>query len=100
MDDTVVIELDEDGIVMPDTVAAGRRVLRIVNEGFEEHDLVLRPGGGDSVAWRVERRLNPGERRVVEVSLEPGRYAVICTVSNHESRGMFTDLEVLPAPEG
>ncbi|NIP57877.1 MAG: hypothetical protein GWM92_11725 [Gemmatimonadetes bacterium] len=99
-DDTVRIELDEYGIAMADSLSAGRRVLRIRNRGFEEHDLVFRWRSSDSVAWRLDRRLGPGEHRVVDVALEPGAYAVICTVSNHESRGMFTDLDVVRSPGG
>jgi len=95
----VSVELDEYAIVLRDTLPAGRHTLRIRNRGFEEHDLVVRPKGSDEVTWETDRRLNPGEVRSVEIELEPGTYAVLCTVSNHESRGMFADL-VVTEPSG
>ncbi len=89
--------MDEYSISMPITIPAGPHPVRFVNAGFEEHNIYFRMQGSTSPAWVLERRLNPGERRVVTVELEPGAYTAICDFSGHDGRGMFTDFTVEPA---
>lgn len=90
--DTVVVEMDEYLIDLPDTLPAGRLVFEVRNMGFEEHNLEVHR---DSLLFESGRPLNPRETRRMEVVLEPGSYRVICTVSGHEGRGMTTGLAVV-----
>lgn len=90
--DTVVVEMDEYLIDVPDTLPAGRLVLEVRNMGFEEHNLEVHR---DSLLFESGRPLNPRETRILEVELEPGAYRLICTVSGHEGRGMSTGLTVV-----
>lgn len=89
--DTVEIRMDEYLIDVPGTLPAGRRVLRVRNRGFEEHNLEVHR---DSILWELPRPLNPYGETTLEVVLEPGTYRLICTVSGHEGRGMSTEVTV------
>lgn len=94
--DTVRVTLDEYTIGMPAALPAGPNVLRLVSQGFEEHNLLFVLKETDSLVWETGRRLSPYETRVVTVDLVPGVYTVVCDFSGHEDRGMFTDLLVEP----
>ena len=98
--DTVEVLMDEYSISMPSTVPAGPNVVRFANAGFEEHNIYFRRKGEESPAWTLERRMNPGERRVATVELDPGSYTAICDFSGHDGRGMFVDFAVLAEPGG
>ncbi len=89
--------MDEYSISMPVILPAGPHPVRFVNAGFEEHNIYFRRKEDTVPAWVLERRLNPGERRIVTVELEPGAYMAICDFSGHDGRGMFTDFSVAPA---
>ena len=91
--------MDEYSISMPLVLPAGPLPVRFVNTGFEEHNIYFRLKDDTAAAWVLERRLNPGERRVVTVELEPGAYTAICDFSGHDGRGMFTDFIVEPSAE-
>ncbi len=91
--------MDEYSISMPITIPGGPHPIRFVNAGFEEHNIYFRMKGSTSRAWVLERRLNPGERRVLTVELEPGNYTAICDFSGHDGRGMFVDFTVSPASD-
>ena len=96
--DTMRVLMDEYSISMPVTIPEGAHPVRFVNAGFEEHNIFFRKKGSTTAAWVMERRLNPGERRVATVELEPGDYTAICDFSGHDGRGMFVDFTVEPAP--
>ena len=97
--DTMQVLMDEYSISMPIAIPTGPHPIRFVNAGFEEHNIYFRRVGSTSPAWVLERRLNPGERRVVTVELEPGAYTAICDFSGHDGRGMFMDFRVEPASD-
>ncbi len=101
--DTMQVLMDEYTISMPLVLPAGPHPVRFVNAGFEEHNIYFRrkedTAEDAAPAWVLERRLNPGERRVVTVELEPGAYTAICDFSGHDGRGMFTDFTVAPAAD-
>ena len=92
--DTVDVFLGEYYISMPAVLSRGRTVLRVKNEGFEEHDLQFTRADADSVTWRIEKRLSPGEVRTVILDLDAGAYAAICDFAGHLGRGMFVDVIV------
>ena len=97
------IDLDEYVVLMNPVVPAGAVTLKLVNGGFEEHNLLFVVVESDSTVWETERRLAPGERRTVTLELEPGEYKAVCDFSGHESRGMFTEFfaeETSPAESG
>ena len=93
------ILMDEYTISMPLVLPAGPHPVRFVNAGFEEHNIYFRRMEDTLAAWVLERRLNPGERRVATVELEPGDYLAICDFSGHDGRGMFTEFTVTPAAD-
>ena len=97
----------------------GNRILRVVNEGTQAHELtVIRLAEGSSVQdiltnYRTGGSLSPagievggltgldpGHEAFVYLDLQPGRYAFICfladpiTLSPHFARGMWMDLHV------
>jgi uncharacterized cupredoxin-like copper-binding protein len=37
---------------------------------------------------------SPGETKTLTLSLEPGRYVVLCNIAGHFSSGMYADLEI------
>lgn len=96
--DTVLVVMDEYVIDMPLTLPAGHVAFRVRNAGFEEHNFELLQG--DSLLLSFENPLNPAQTRTLEITLEPGRYDVLCTVSGHEGRGMQEVLTVTAQGEG
>ncbi len=96
--DTVDVILDEYWIGMPAVLPAGRTVLRLKSQGFEEHNLLLVMKQADSVVWETEGRLSPFESRIVTLDLDPGTYMAVCDFSGHEGRGMFLDFTVEAGP--
>jgi hypothetical protein len=99
----VEIDVDEYVVLMDPVVPAGTVILKLVNRGFEEHNLFFVVTESDSTIWETERRLAPAERRTVVLDLEPGAYRAVCDFSGHESRGMFTEFvvaETTPAESG
>lgn len=93
--DTIFVYMDEYFIDMPLTLPPGDVVFEVRNAGFEEHNFELLRN--DSLLYSFEDPLNPAQTRSLEVTLEPGEYDVLCTVSGHEGRGMQ---EVLTVTEG
>ena len=95
----VEIEFDEYVVYIDAVVPSGPVTLRLVNQGFEEHNLLFVAVESDSTVWETERRLAPGERRDVPLTLEPGAYKAVCNFSGHEDRGMVTEFVVRAAVE-
>ncbi len=75
-------------------MAGGRRArLRIVllNRGTLAHNLQVRDGKrvlGKTPSFK------PGGERSVKLSLPPGSYDFLCTVADHEEKGMVGRIEV------
>ena len=90
----VEIDVDEYLVMMDPVLPAGTVTLKLVNRGFEEHNLFFVMVESDSTVWETERRLAPGERRTVILDLEPGAYKAVCDFSGHEGRGMFMEFVV------
>ena len=90
----VEIDVDEYLVMMDPVLPAGTVTLKLVNRGFEEHNLFFLMVESDSMVWETERRLAPGERRTVILDLEPGAYKAVCDFSGHEGRGMFIEFVV------
>ena len=90
----VEIDLDEYNILMDAAMPAGLVTLRLVNRGFEEHNLLFVVLESDSTVWETERRLSPGETRTVTLDLEAGNYRAVCDFSGHEGRGMIVNFVV------
>jgi len=88
----LAVELDEFLIRPQDVTASpGRLVLTIVDRGRLRHSFRLWGPGGEPV--RVET-LFPGDEAVRAARLAPGRYRMLCTVSNHAELGMTGRLTV------
>jgi len=97
------IELNDFNVVMSAVMPAGRLTLRLANRGFQEHNLFFVVVESDSTVWEIERRLSPGERRIVTLDLEAGTYWAVCDVSGHEDKGMaweFVVEETAPSESG
>jgi len=63
------------------------------NLGEDPHDLAVRSPGGRLLKKLPE--LAPGERATLKLRLRmQGRYRVICTLGDHEARGMRATLRV------
>lgn len=93
------------------TVPAGDVVLRVHNEGPDQHELIVvpeRPGGlkfrsdGFTVNEEAIQNSEPGSlvpgqsgsTRDVKLSLKPGRYVLFCNMSGHFLGGMHMVLVV------
>lgn len=105
-------------------LVAGRRNIRVVNDGPQLHELVLvqLPAGktaADLLAWNPETATEPppgryvggtvavpvGGEAIVEANLEAGNYVLICYVPDakdgkpHVAHGMVLPLTVQPSGE-
>jgi hypothetical protein len=79
-------------------VPAGRLRLQLKNIGEDDHDLrIVGPRGTPRAATGVVR---PGRVGQIRVRLPRGRYTLICTVADHEERGMRGTLVVKAVRRG
>lgn len=65
----------------------GTYTFSIRNDGREPHNFTIKGVGGTEDA-------QPGETKMVELTLKKGNYEIICTVDAHEAQGMFGTLNV------
>jgi hypothetical protein len=73
---------------------AGVLIAQLKNNGQDDHDLAVRNAHGRIVASTgVVRHGALGKLRV---RLRPGRYVLVCTLADHEARGMRAVLVVRP----
>jgi uncharacterized cupredoxin-like copper-binding protein len=101
-DRRVEVRLDEYR-VLPEhiQVTAGRITLVARNTGRLTHNLVVvqfkRPLGDDVEKQYGEptKTLFPGQTASTTVDLKPGKYRLICTISNHDNLGQYAELKVV-----
>ena len=92
--DTIEVALLEYAIGMPTKLSSGEVILKLSNQGFEDHNLRVFPSNTDSPVWETESDVAAGETRFVELELGPGQYTVICDVAGHDTRGMSVTINV------
>jgi plastocyanin len=98
----VDVRLDEYR-VLPEhiQVTAGRITITARNTGRLTHNLVVvqfkRPLGDEveKQYGQPTKTLFPGETGSTTVDLEPGKYRLICTISNHDNLGQYAELKVV-----
>ena len=97
---TVSYRLDEYR-VLPQrvTVPAGRITLVGRNTGRLTHNLAMvqfdRPLGEDEERqYARTRTAHPGQEVRTTVTLDPGKYRVVCTIANHDNLGQYGELKV------
>jgi plastocyanin len=80
-------------------VLPGRVRLNLENLGEDGHDLrVIGPSGGSgaSVVRGTSPEVKPGARYTLTVTLRKrGLYRLVCTLADHEARGMVARLRVV-----
>jgi hypothetical protein len=74
------------------SVKAGLVEIELQNDGEDVHDLRLRRIGGTRTYTVPDTK--PGRRRILEISLLPGRYRLWCSVADHRALGMQAVLRV------
>jgi uncharacterized cupredoxin-like copper-binding protein len=101
-DRRVDVRLDEYR-VLPEhiQVTAGRVTITARNTGRLTHNLVVvqfhRPLGDEEEKQygTPTKTLFPGESASTNVDLKPGKYRLICTISNHDNLGQYGELKVV-----
>jgi plastocyanin len=74
-------------------VRPGALKFTIRNLGEDAHDLVVRQGGRR--VGGLKAAVKPGATATLRLTLRrPGRYQLVCTVADHEARGMRATLRV------
>jgi plastocyanin len=74
-------------------VRPGRLKLNVRNLGEDVHDLVVRRAGRR--VGGLATVVKPGVTATLRLTLRtPGRYQLVCTVADHEARGMKATLVV------
>lgn len=100
-DGVLRISLDEyrltpENIVVP----AGRVRLVAVNRGRLTHNLAIQtwdpPAGEEPVTYGRTDTLQPGAtgRERDPITLKPGKYRLVCTLSGHDDLGQYGELKV------
>lgn len=79
-----------------DEIEPGNAVIRITNNGKEEHSFVFE---GTDTMQRLEENLKPGETRTITIELEPKSYNIYCPLEDHKNKGMSSVIKVAE-PEG
>ena len=90
----VIVHLTDDGIELPADIPAGTVSFEVENNGGEQHGFVI---DGPDVSERLED-LDPLERGVLTVNLEPGTYEVYSPTDDDREDGLEATLEVTEAP--
>ena len=112
-DADVTVTLRDDGITLSsDALAAGDLTFEGVNEGTKIHEfeVFIVPEGVDPNALPVEgdtapadeileiidevEDIAPGTSAPLNLTLEPGNYAIICNLPGHYANGMHTTFTV------
>jgi uncharacterized cupredoxin-like copper-binding protein len=92
-------------------ISAGDVVLRVHNEGPDQHELIVAPESRRGLPFRTDgftvneeaiqrsepgaiEPQRPGGTEYLHVHLRPGRYVLFCNMSGHFMAGMHTDLVV------
>lgn len=122
---TSPVAIAEDSIILRDysfaiarPLTAGRHRVVVLNEGTQAHEVIvsrLAPGKHvpDFIRWMNTQEgaspvtpsggitdIAPGSRAIMELSLAPGRYALVCRVRDardgqpHDRHGMVREVEV------
>ena len=73
-------------------VPAGRVTIELANFGEDAHNFKLRRVGGTHV-YTIGKTL-PGARTTKTLRLRHGRFTYLCSVADHEARGMKGTLRV------
>jgi plastocyanin len=102
LDRRVEVRLDEYR-VLPEhiEVAAGRITFVAHNTGRLTHNLVVvqfdRPLGDEEEKryGQPVKTLFPRQTGSTTVDLKPGKYRLICTISNHDNLGQYGELKVV-----
>lgn len=78
-------------------VLPGRVRLNLENLGEDGHDLrVIGPSGRASAVRGTSPEVKPGARYTLKVTLKRrGLYRMVCTLADHEARGMVARLRVV-----
>jgi hypothetical protein len=71
---------------------AGVLIAELKNNGQDDHDLAVRNAQGKIVA--KSGVVGHGALGRLRVRLRPGRYVLVCTLADHEARGMRSVLVV------
>jgi hypothetical protein len=71
---------------------AGVLVAQLQNNGQDDHDLAVRNAQGRIIARTAI--VHHGGLGQLRVRLRPGRYQLVCTLADHEARGMRATLVV------
>lgn len=80
-------------------VLAGRVRLNIENLGEDGHDLRVSGPSATPTIRGTSPELRAGERRTLTVTLKRrGVYTLVCTIGDHEARGMVSRLRVVKRP--
>lgn len=82
------VELLEYRIGIPETLAAGKHTLTIVNAGKEKHAFAI-----DGLDVRSPE-VTAGNSTPLEIDLKPGTYTVYCPVEGHRGKGMSATVTV------
>lgn len=90
----VIVHLTDDGIDLPAEIPAGTISFEVENNGAEPHGFVI---DGPGVSERLDE-LDPLERGVLTVNLDPGTYAVYSPTDGDREDGLDATLEVTEAP--
>ena len=78
-------------------VLPGRVRLNLENLGEDGHDVrVIGPSGAASAVRGTSPEVKPGARYTLKVTLRRrGLYRLVCTLADHEARGMVARLRVV-----
>ncbi len=108
----VAITLDDYSIEpSPPTVSAGAITFKVDNVGATEHEMVVIRTDVDAADIPVENHeaneeapgmtpigevedVQPGASTDLKLTLEPGRYLLLCNIAKHFERGMVTEFQV------
>ncbi len=108
--------------INPTSVPAGQVSVRVTNNGWLPHEVILMPlGPGQNPGqrfigndWKVDETgslgeaartcgagdgdgIAPGTMSWTTLTLTPGRYELLCNIAGHYGSGMYTELDVTPS---
>jgi plastocyanin len=91
------VDLDDFSIKPKELTVSSGETIEAKNVGAMAHNLTIERGPDASKPTEelaATSTFSGGQSDTVKVDLEPGRYALVCTVSGHREQGMVGSLTV------
>jgi plastocyanin len=94
---SISVSMDEFSFDPKDVTVRKGGTIEVTNEGAVAHNLTIEQGPDPTEKTRKLAGTStflPGKSESLDVNIDPGKYAIVCTVSGHRDSGMVGTITV------